>query len=65
MRKLERDAAHAMESQKYEEATELYSTALSLDAVDRVDALIKRCKAQAMMTSWEDALNDAREVWSR
>ena len=52
-----------MGSQNYNEATEHFSTILSLNPVDHVDALIKRSKAQVMMNSWEDALKDADEVY--
>ena len=52
-----------MGSQNYNEVTEHFSMILSLNPVDRVDALVKRSKAQVMMGSWEDALKDADEVY--
>ena len=51
-----------MGSENYQEAAEYFSTILSLDPVDRVDTLIKRSKARAMMNAWEDRLKDANEV---
>ena len=51
-------------SQHYTKAAEHFSTMLSLDTEDRVDILIKRSRARAMMESWEDALRDADEVYS-
>ena len=51
-----------MDSQNYSQAAEHFSTLLSLDTEDRVDILIKRSRAQAMMELWEDALRDADEV---
>ena len=53
-----------MGSQNYSEAAECLSTMLSLDIENRVDILIKRSRARAMMESWEDALRDADEVYS-
>ena len=53
-----------MGSENYTEAAELFSTMLSLDTEDRVDILVKRSRAQAMMELWEGALRDANEVHS-
>ena len=50
--------------QNYNEAVEYFSAILLIDTEDHVDILIKRCKARAMMESWEDALRDADEVYS-
>ena len=52
-----------MGSQNYNEAAEHLSTMLLLDTEDRVDILIKRSRARAMMESWIDALRDADEVY--
>ena len=42
---------------------EYFSIALSLRLVNRVDILIKRSKARTSMMLWEEALNDAQEVY--
>ena len=60
----EKLADDAMGSENYIEASEHFSTMLSLDTEDRVDILIKRSRARAMLESWEDALRDADEVYS-
>ncbi|KAG9311853.1 hypothetical protein JVU11DRAFT_8105 [Chiua virens] len=52
----------AMESHRYHEAAEHFSTILSLNPVDRVDILIKRSEARVSAGLWEDALCDADEV---
>ena len=52
-----------MSSQNYSEAVEHYSTMLSVDTGNRVDTLMKRSKARAMMKSWDDAVRDADEVY--
>ena len=52
-----------MGSQNYSEAVEHFSTLLSLGTEDRMDILIKRSRARAMMESWEDTLKDADEVY--
>ena len=59
----EKLADGAMGSENYTEAAEHFSTMLSLDTADRVDILIKRSRARAMVGSWEDALRDADEVY--
>ena len=60
--RLERLADAAMRSQHYTEAADSFSTMILLDPEDRVDILIRRSRACAMMNTWEDALNDADEV---
>ena len=62
-RRSEELADGAMGSENYIEAAKHFSTMLLLDTGDRVDILIKRSKARAMMKSWEDALRDADEVY--
>ena len=52
----------AIDSQSYHEAAEYLSTVLSLSPADRMDILIKRSKARAMMNSWKEALSDADKV---
>lgn len=59
---LEKLGDTAMDSQSYNEATEHFSTILSLNPADHMDILVKRSKARASMNSWEDALSDADEV---
>ena len=51
-------------SQHYSKVAEHLSTLLLLDTEDRMDILMKRSRARAMMESWEDALRDADEVYS-
>ena len=51
-----------MDSRRYNEAVEHFSTILSLDRVDRMDVFIKRSKARMLTNSWGDALSDADEV---
>ena len=51
-------------SRNYSEAAEHFSTILSFDTEDRVNILIKRSRARAVMESWEDALRDADKVYS-
>ena len=60
--RLEKLGNAAMDSQRYNEAVEHYSTILSLDSVDHVEILLKRSKARALMNLWEEALNDTDEV---
>lgn len=60
--KLEKLSDIAVNSQNYREATEHFSTLLSLDPVSPIEILIKRSSARASMNSWEDALSDADEV---
>ena len=50
-------------SQHYSKVAEHLSTLLLLDTEDRMDILMKRSRARAMMESWEDALRDADEVY--
>ena len=61
--RLEELAEAALGSQNYTKAAEHFSTLLLLDTEDRVDVLIKRSRARAMMELWEDALRDADEVY--
>ena len=52
-----------MGSHNYNEAEEHFSTVLSLPTPDRVGILIKRSKARLAMKLWDDALEDADEVY--
>ena len=53
----------AMSAQQYDEAVSQYSGALSLHPPTLQVLLAKRSKACAAMGSWQDALNDANEVY--
>ena len=61
--RLERLADVAMHSQHHAEAADSFSTMILLDPEDRAEVLIRRSRARAMMNTWEDALNDADEVY--
>jgi cytochrome c-type biogenesis protein CcmH/NrfG len=54
----------AMESDKAEEAVSSYTAALSLNPSNPAGLLVKRSKAWASQSSWEDSLKDADEVFS-
>ncbi|KAI9462106.1 hypothetical protein HD554DRAFT_2176084 [Boletus coccyginus] len=60
--KLEKLSDIAVNSRRYHEATEHFSTILSLDPVSSIEFLIKRSSARASVNSWGDALSDADEV---
>ena len=62
--KLEKLGNAAINSRSYDEAEKHFSTLLFLDPVDRMDVLIKRSRARALMNSWGDALDDADEVYA-
>ena len=53
-----------MDSRRYSEAAEHFSTVLLLNPVDRVDIFIKRSKARVLMDLCGDSLSDADEVLS-
>ncbi|KAG9309770.1 hypothetical protein JVU11DRAFT_10144 [Chiua virens] len=59
---LEKLGENAMNSQQYDEAVQHLSIVLSLDRIDRIDALVKRSEALVLIGAWEDALTDADEV---
>ena len=62
MKALEDTGDIAMKSGKAEEAVSSYTAALSLDTSNPAGLLVKRSRARAMQSSWEDALKDADEV---
>ncbi|KAF8546152.1 hypothetical protein OG21DRAFT_1215477 [Imleria badia] len=52
----------AVDTQRYNDATSHYETALSLDHLSPQRILIKRCRAFLATGSWKQALDDANQI---
>ncbi|KAG9310443.1 hypothetical protein JVU11DRAFT_9583 [Chiua virens] len=61
-KRLQNQGDAAMTVERYEEATSLYSTALSLNPIFPQALLVKRSKAYAARGMWDDAMNDINET---